>query len=290
MKYRVRHVTHYGYNAPVQVSHHAAWLRPRDTMVQRCTSFRLIINPQPAGVTEARDYFGNWVCNFAIQQSHRALTVDALSEVEVTPALRFDGTRSPSWEQVRERLRRPVSEQELEAAEFAHDSPLVPYSDEIRAYALPSFPAGRPLLEAARDLTRRIHADFAYDPAATTVSTPLRQVMAIKRGVCQDFAHLQVGCLRALGLAARYVSGYLLTRPPPGREKLVGSDASHAWVSVFAPGSGWSDFDPTNDLTVGDEHITCAWGRDYEDVSPIKGIVIGGGDHSVQVEVDVALV
>lgn len=290
MKYRVRHVTQFDYGAPVQVSHHAARLKPRDTIVQRCAASRLTIDPPPAGLEETRDYFGNWVCFFTIQQSHRSLAVEAESEVEVTPALRFDDARSPPWEEVRERLRRPAGEQDFEAAEFVHNSPLVGYAEDIRAYALPSFPAGRPLLEAARDLTRRIHTDFAYDSAATTVSTPLHQVMAMKRGVCQDFAHLQVGCLRALGLAARYVSGYLLTRPPPGQPKRIGSDASHAWISVYAPGSGWSDFDPTNDMAVGDEHITCAWGRDYEDVSPIKGVVVGGGDHSVRVEVDVVAV
>lgn len=290
MRYHVRHTTTYGYGAPVQVSHHAARLSPRDTAAQRCLTASLRIDPVPARVDEARDYFGNWVAFFTLQQSHRSLVVEAESMVEVNPPPGFDASRSPPWEEVRERLARPAGEQEFEAAEFVAPSLLAGYSDDIRAYAQTSFAAGRPVLEVTRDLTRRIHQDFLYDPMATSVATPLAQVLVLRRGVCQDFAHLQVACLRAMGLAARYVSGYLLTRPPPGQVKLVGSDASHAWISVYVPGSGWVDFDPTNDMAVGDEHITCAWGRDYEDVSPIKGVVIGGGEHSIRVEVDVAAV
>ena len=289
MKYRIRHTTTYGYGAAVQVSHHAARLTPRDTPVQRCLTSSLRVEPLPARVDEARDYFGNWVAYFTLQQSHYSLLVEADSIVEVSPVPRFDGLTSPPWEEVRDRLARPAGERDFEAAEFAQSSPLVGFSDDIRAYALQSFPAGRPLLEAARDLTGRIHRDFLYDPMATSVATPLAQVLAMRRGVCQDFAHLQVASLRAMGLAARYVSGYLLTRPPPGQVKLVGSDASHAWISVYAPGLGWVDFDPTNDMAVGDEHITCGWGRDYEDVSPIKGVVIGGGEHTIYVEVDVSV-
>lgn len=290
MKYRVRHTTTYGYSAAVQVSHHAARLKPRDTVTQRCLTAILRIDPVPSGLAELRDYFGNWVTLFTLQQSHSSLVVEAESLVEVIPGDGDGGAPSLAWEEVRDRLVRPAGEQDFAAAEFAHPSPLAGYSEDIRAYALPSFPAERPLRQAVYDLTRRIHQDFAYDPTATSVTTPLGEVLALRRGVCQDFAHLQVACLRSVGLAARYVSGYLLTRPPPGQAKLVGSDASHAWASVYDAGNGWIDFDPTNDMAVGDEHITCAWGRDYEDVSPVKGVVIGGGEHSIRVEVDVAVV
>jgi transglutaminase-like putative cysteine protease len=287
VRYRVRHVTSYSYVAPVMVSHHAARLRPRDTAAQRCLDWRLTIEPTAGAVEDGVDYFGNWVSYFTLQTSHRLFTVTADSLVEVEPPPLPDLAASPSWEEVRDRLRLPAIDDDFRAAEFLYESPLVPFLPRLRDYALPCFAPGRPLLEGVRELTSRIHRDFTYDPAATSVSTPLTEVLRLRRGVCQDFAHLQVGCLRALGLAARYVSGYLLTRPPPGQEKLVGSDASHAWISVYVPAVGWVDFDPTNDMAVGAEHITCGWGRDYEDVAPVKGIVVGGGDHAVRVSVDV---
>lgn len=287
MRYRVRHVTTCAYSTPVMVSHHAARLIPRETERQRCLSSSLSVEPGPAARADRVDYFGNPVSFLTIQISHRVLTVIAESHVEVTapPAIGADAT--PPWEAVRAALECPIDGQALDAAEFLCDSPFAAVSDNLRAYARPSFTAGRPALAAALDLTRRIHADFRYDPAATTVSTPLAQVLEMRRGVCQDFAHLQIACLRAMGLAARYVGGYLLTRPPPGQPKLVGADASHAWVSLWMPGFGWFDLDPTNDMLAGDEHVTCAWGRDYEDVSPIKGQVVGGGEHALSVSVDV---
>lgn len=269
------------------VSHHAARLIPRETERQRCLRASLSVEPAPATRADRVDYFGNPVSFLTIQTSHRVLTVIAESLVEVTAPPAVAAGSTPPWEAVRAALECPSDEQALEAAEFLCDSPFAAVSDDLRAYARPSFPAGRPVFDAAMDLTRRIHADFRYDSTATTVSTPLAEVLAMKRGVCQDFAHLEIACLRAVGLAARYVGGYLLTRPPPGQTKLVGSDASHAWVSVWIPGHGWLDLDPTNDMAVGDEHITCAWGRDYEDVSPIKGLVVGGGEHALSVAVDV---
>ncbi|HYD68105.1 transglutaminase family protein [Azospirillum sp.] len=287
MRYRVRHVTTCAYSTPVLVSHHAARLIPRETERQRCLDASLSVEPAPAARADRVDYFGNPVSFLTIQTSHRVLTVIAESHVEVAPPPAADPLATPPWEAVRAALACPADAPALEAAEFLCDSPFAAASDDLRAYARPSFAPGRPVLDAAFDLTRRIHADFQYDPAATTVSTPLAQVLAMRRGVCQDFAHLQIACLRAMGLAARYVGGYLLTRPPPGQAKLVGADASHAWVSVWIPGRGWVDLDPTNDMLVGDEHVTCAWGRDYEDVSPVKGQVVGGGEHALTVSVDV---
>ena len=196
---------------------------------------------------------------------------------------------TPPWESVRALLEQDHSPPGLEARQFVYDSHYVKASPALAAYAAPSFPANRPVLEAARDLTRRIHQDFQYDPKATTVATPIQEVLEHRRGVCQDFAHLQIGCLRALGLSARYISGYLRTVPPPGQERLVGVDASHAWLSVYCPGWGWVDLDPTNDLIPSDGHLVLAWGRDYDDVSPVKGVNLGGGRHSVIVGVDVAV-
>jgi transglutaminase-like putative cysteine protease len=189
---------------------------------------------------------------------------------------------------VRDSVRRPRTRELLEAAGYAFESPYVTIVAEAAALAAPSFPAGRPLLEAVADLTRRIHADFTYDQRATTVSTPVSEVLANRRGVCQDFAHLQIACLRALGLPARYVSGYLSTTPPPGKPRLVGADASHAWLAVYVPGAGWVEFDPTNDVIPDDKHIVVAWGRDFGDVTPLRGVVMGGGSHSLRVSVDVS--
>jgi transglutaminase-like putative cysteine protease len=249
----------------------------------------LQITPTPALFVEQADFFGNRATYFMVEEPHEQLTLKAESETEVVPLAAPDAAVTPPWESVRAFLEQDRSPQGLEACQFVYDSPYVKASPELAGYALASFPAGRPVLEAARDLTRRIHQDFRYDPKATTVATPLHEVLEFRRGVCQDFAHLQIGCLRALGLSARYVSGYLRTDPPPGQERLVGVDASHAWLSVYCRGSGWVDLDPTNDLIPSDGHLQLAWGRDYDDVSPVKGVNLGGGRHSVTVGVDVAL-
>ncbi len=197
----------------------------------------------------------------------------------------------PVWGEALDLLTNDLSPEMLDAREFCFESPLVSTARVVREYAEPSFPPGAPLVDAVTALTERIHADFVYDPGFTTVTTPLDEVLEHRRGVCQDFAHLAVGCVRSMGLAARYVSGYLETAPPPGVERLVGADASHAWLSVFVPGWGWLDLDPTNDKIVGSTYVTTAWGRDYADVSPLKGIVFGGGDfHTLDVAVDVARV
>jgi transglutaminase-like putative cysteine protease len=232
------------------------------------------------------DFFGDAVTFFTVQEPHRMLTVTANSTVEVTAVPHPDDT--PAWDTVRDLLRSEPNATDLEVYQYLFASPHIPCSRRLWRYAAPSFPPGRPLLDAVLDLTRRIHTDFTYDPRATSVSTPLHDVLRARRGVCQDFAHVQIGCLRALGLAARYVSGYLVTQAPPGQPRLVGADASHAWVSVYCPGYGWIDTDPTNNMLRSDRHITVAWGRDYSDVSPIKGVFLGGGQHTMQVAVDVA--
>jgi transglutaminase-like putative cysteine protease len=241
-------------------------------------------------ITEQLDCFGNHATYFTVEEPHDRLTVRASSRMEVLPTTPPDGAASLPWERAREFLQGDRSPRGLEACQFVFDSPYVMAAAELVRYAAPSFTPGRPLLEAALDLMHRIYADFLYDPTATTITTPLREVLDQRRGVCQDFAHLEIGCLRSLGLSARYVSGYLRTEPPPGQPRLVGVDASHAWLSVYCPHIGWVGLDPTNDQVPSDKHILLAWGRDYDDVSPIKGVNLGGGRHSVTVGVDVALV
>jgi transglutaminase-like putative cysteine protease len=207
--------------------------------------------------------------------------------VETSRPAMPEPARTPAWETVAQQLAAPARPAVLDACQFLFPSPLVTVGPAAAAYARPSFAPGRPVLDCALDLIRRIHTEYSYDKSATTIDTPVEQVLADRKGVCQDFAHLAISCLRALGLAARYVSGYLETLPPPGKPKLEGADASHAWVSLFIPDSGWVDLDPTNNLIPGESHITLAWGRDYGDVTPVKGVVMGGGAHTLSVTVDV---
>jgi transglutaminase-like putative cysteine protease len=287
MKLRVVHTTTYRYGEPVTTSHHDARLSPRDREHQRVLSHEVDVVPQAESYRRRFDYFGNRALGFSVSEPHRALQVTARSVVELMPAHSPPLDASPAWEEVRRRLREDRHRDLLDAYSMTFDSPRVPILEALRAYAEPSFPAGRPLFQAVRELVGRIHADFRYDGSATEVHTPVEDVLRDRRGVCQDFAHVAIGCLRSLGLPARYVSGYLLTRPPPGRPKLVGADASHAWFATFAPGHGWLDFDPTNDLLPADEHVTVAFGRDYDDVTPIRGVILGGGAHELAVSVDV---
>jgi transglutaminase-like putative cysteine protease len=287
MIYQVHHTTTYAYPGTVSVCHNAVYLRPRDSAHQRCLGYELVILPEPGIRSQSVDFFGNAVTFFAVQEPHRTLTVTAHSTVEVTPYVPPHPDHTPAWETVCDILHHERSVAVLEATQYLFDSPHIRWSPRLRQYAAPSFPPGQALLTAVLDLTRRIYADFIYDPKATSVSTPLHAVLRARRGVCQDFAHVQIGCLRALGLAARYVSGYLVTQPPPGRPRLLGADASHAWVSVYCPGYGWLDADPTNNVLPSDRHITVAFGRDYSDVSPIKGVFLGRGQHSMRVAVDV---
>lgn len=289
MQFDITHRTRYHYPAGMSVSHHVARVTPRHSPIQLVQSYRLEIDPTPTLVRERVDYFGNATTYVAVEGMHRQLTLTARSVVTVLPATLPVAAATPPWEQVGAEFRQPRPERWFEA-EFTLDSPLVQRQAEHAGYARASFPPGRPVLEGVLALTGRIHRDFIFDPTATTVSTPLTEVFRTRRGVCQDFAHLLLGCLRSLELPARYVSGYLETTAPPGMERLVGADASHAWVSAYIPGSGWIDVDPTNNLLVADRHITVAWGRDYSDVSPVRGVVVGSGTHSLEVAVDVVRV
>jgi transglutaminase-like putative cysteine protease len=282
--YEIRHKTTFSYDEMVSVSHHVLHLSPRPHPRQQCLETSVRVEPAPAVDSAGTDYFGNPVRYLTVQEPHDRLVVDARSRVDVVPPAEVSLLESLPWESVRSQL---VEEGALQAYEFSFDSPYVVASDEIEEYARQSFVPDRPILDAAMDLTARIFREFEYRGGVSDVSTPVRDVFAMRKGVCQDFAHLQLACVRSLGLAARYVSGYLLTRPPAGKEKLVGSDASHAWVSVWAGELGWVDFDPTNNMLPGIEHITVGWGRDYGDVSPINGFIVGGGAHRVSVAVDV---
>ena len=287
MTYNLVHRTLYEYAEPVTVSHHAARVEPRRLPQQSVENFSLTIGPVPAIVKPRVDFFGNQVCGFSIQEIHQHLEITARSRVTVAATTPPAPALSPEWAGVVELFSDPVSPGVIEPYQFIFDSPLLGASPELADYARESFAARTPLLVAVADLNRRIFADFKFDPAATTVATPLEEVWEKRRGVCQDFAHLAIACLRSLGLPARYVSGYLRTRPPAGRERLVGADASHAWFSVYCPDVGWMDFDPTNNLLPAEEHITVAFGRDYSDVSPVAGVITGGGAHEVKVSVDV---
>lgn len=288
MKYRVTHTTKYSYGSPVSLSHNQVHLVPRDDGRQRCLISRQNVLPTPTIVQSWTDYFGNPAGFFMIDQPHRELVVTSESMVEVEQPQWPDEDKTPAWHEVRDVLRRHEDEAALEASLFSFDSAWAKAGEGPADYAAPSFADGKSLGAAVRDLTERIHADFRYDPTATAVSTPTAEVLRLRRGVCQDFAHLEIACLRSLGLATRYVSGYLVTDPPPGRPKLIGGDASHAWVSVWCPGFGWIDFDPTNACRPAERHVTIAWGRDYGDVSPVQGVVLGGGTHTMAVSVDVS--
>jgi transglutaminase-like putative cysteine protease len=288
MIYHVTHTTTYQYSEAVALCQNIAHLTPRPGFRQMSRDFALDITPIPAVLTNRLDYFGNPEVFFSVQEPHRCLTIHASHIAEVMPVMPQDPLRTAPWENVRDMLSRQRDPEVLEAYEFAFDSHHIQASANLAEYAAQSFTRGRPVLDAALDLTHRIHADFRYDRRATTVSTSLQEVFANRRGVCQDFAHLQIGCLRSLGLAARYVSGYLSTNPPPGQKRLVGADASHAWVSLYCAEAGWIDVDPTNDMVPSDHHILLAWGRDYDDVSPVKGVILGGGTPKVVVSVDVA--
>lgn len=290
MLYSVTHTTSYVYTEPVSLCHNLVHLKPRSAARQTCHHSTMIVQPEPRVVQHHHDYFGNPIALFTIQEPHRKLSITVKHRLEVEPAEAMMLEETPVWEEVAAALPRERAPVFLEARQFTFDSHYVARNDELAEYAKPSFAPGRPILEAALDLTRRIHREFRYDAKATTLATPLADVLRLRRGVCQDFAHLQIGCLRSLGLAARYVSGYLQTRPPADRERLIGADASHAWVSVYCPGIGWVDFDPTNNLMPSQQHLTIAWGRDYDDISPIKGVILGGGTHTMTIAVNVAAI
>lgn len=321
MKYEITHTTKYAYTDAVPVCHNIVHLRPRDTQRQKCRGFRMLIHPEPFDLANDKDSFNNNEAYFSIEQAHLGLTITAVSQVEVLkcesnrpdtsskPAQSADEALLPfgddaggedgrscergsdegasdMWTSVVEKLARP-SPDVFEVLPFAYPTASTRSFPELHEYAAASFVENRPIREAAMELTSRIHADFEYDPRATNISTPLSDVFKDRRGVCQDFAHLQLACFRSLGLAARYVSGYLRTYPPPGHVPLRGADASHAWVSVYCGDAGWMDLDPTNAMIPSTDHVTVAWGRDYADVCPVRGVILGGGTHRMSVSVDV---
>jgi transglutaminase-like putative cysteine protease len=285
MIYKISHRTTYKYKYPVSVGDHVACLKPRSFPRNQLIAYQLSVKPAPSVITERVDYFGNLLCFFTVHEPHDELIVEARSEV-VVDRMRVPATPALAWEASTRSLANEFSPPLIEAHQFQFESPRIRIRPEYAAYALESFTPGRPMPEALLDLTRRIHQDFKFDSKVTTVRTPTEEVFKKRRGVCQDFAHVQIACLRSINIAARYVSGYLRTYPPPGKPRLIGADASHAWVSAYAKDLGWLDMDPTNNVAPTDGHVTLAWGRDYGDVSPLRGLILGGGGHSLKVAVD----
>lgn len=290
MRLRVVHHTKYEYSDPVTTSHHQLYLTPRDDDAQVCMAHEIVVTPEPGFARDRLDYFGNRTRYFGVQEPHRSLSIVARSEVRRDRSACGLPVNSPAWEDAVAQIAAGGSRELLSAYELTFDSPYVGALPALSKYASPSFPRGRSLVEGLIDLTRRIYAEFVFDPKATQVSTPIADVLRQRRGVCQDFAHLQIGCLRSLGLPGRYMSGYLLTLPPPGKPKLIGADASHAWVATYCPGFGWISVDPTNNLVQPPEHVLVACGRDFGDVTPVRGVILGGGPHTLHVSVDVTRV
>ena len=290
MRFRVRHITHYKYASRVSHCYNLANVIPRDTERQRCLKNRITVSPTPSVTQKRTDYFGNKSFHFEIQKPHTELIITADSEIQIDDldqALDLD--LGESYGHALELLAGTTSRATLEAREFLLNSPMIETSEALADYARPSFSAERSLKSCVQDLTTRVFTDFAYDPGFSTIATPLADVLAHRRGVCQDFAHLQVGCLRSMGIPAKYVSGYIETLPKPGEKKLVGADATHAWVAYFCPEEGWVEFDPTNNTIAKSQHIVTAFGRDYLDVTPVKGVIFGGGAAPIlQVSVDVS--
>ena len=288
MLYSIVHRTVYSYGSDVSHSYHLAHVRPRSLPRQEVLEYALRIEPEPAFLVERSDYNGNHSAFFTFGAPHRRLAITVRSRVRVSAPGLPEASRTPAWEEVRKNCASDTLTADSAEGDFCFNSPHITRSSVFGDYAAPSFPLGMPLLEGVLDFISRIYRDFKFDPRATTIATPLDEVFQKRRGVCQDFAHLAIACLRSLGLPARYVSGYLETLPPPGRTRLIGADASHAWFSVWCPGHGWIDADPTNNVLAGERHITVAWGRDFSDVSPVRGVVVGGGRHSLSVGIDVA--
>lgn len=288
MEYQITHTTEYEYNSSVSLCHNLAKLLVRNTASQVCKDIVVEISPKPDILQEYVDYFGNKVMYFAIQREHRRLAVTVKSQVQKlaqnnTELLSFEAT---SWEQVKQQVLLHGDEN-FAARQFISETTITAANNDIRAYAEQSFTPGRPILEAARDLMLRIYTDFEFNPRFTTVATPLTEVIKHRKGVCQDFAHLAIACVRSMGLPVRYVSGYLETIAPIGKPKLTGVDASHAWFAIYVPQLGWIDFDPTNNMIPGLRHITIGWGRDYSDITPLKGVILSSGHHQMKVLVDV---
>ncbi len=288
MRYQISHLTSYTYSETVQFSYNEAHLTPKNIPGQVCDHAHLDIEPGVNNLNERVDFFDNVTHYFSILEPHNELNITANSQVTVIPTCPLDLEVSESaWRTDLEDIVGSSDEATILARQFILDSPSVAANEELYRYASDSFLDNRTILEAVTDLTRRIYNDFAYAPQSTSIATPLNKVLEERRGVCQDFAHVAIGCIRSMGFPARYISGYLETSPPPGKEKLIGVDASHAWFSVYSPLRGWVDFDPTNDMSPYDRHITVGWGRDYTDVTPLKGVIYGGGRHKLVVSVNV---
>ncbi|MEN1834634.1 transglutaminase family protein [Pseudomonas lijiangensis] len=288
--YQILHDTHYKYDSPVSLAQQLAHLWPRSSPWQRCSEQHLEVLPTPTTRRDELDVFGNPLTRLAFERPHDELQVNARLRVEVLKRPELDFNLSPEWEVTRSALTysaQKMSADLLEACRYRFESPYVHLKRSFVEFSQDCFPPGRPLLLCVQALMEKIFEEFTFDGEATQVATPLVEVLERRRGVCQDFAHLMLACLRSRGLAARYVSGYLLTQPPPGQPRLIGADASHAWVSVFCPASGWVDFDPTNNIQPALEHISLAWGRDFSDVSPLRGVILGGGNHDPEVRVTV---
>ena len=280
MNYEVTHTTRYTYEAPVSQCLNEVRLTPRARPTQEVIVSSLQVDPAPAFVYQRTDYFGNDVSTFGVFETHEKLTATARSRVELKPSRLAENTATLGWQDARGQIAAQADETCLLASEFIYESPYIPLSPELAAYARESFSADRPLIEVVTEVSHRIHEEFKYQPLSTSIDIPLVDVLRNRRGVCQDFAHVMIGTLRSQRLAARYISGYVRS----GRD-VQGAQASHAWVSVFFPGAGWIDFDPTNDVMPSESHVTLAWGRDYGDVTPVKGVTLGGRGQSVEVEV-----
>jgi len=286
MLYSVEHITQYNYHEQVSLCHNIAALSPRNTDGQVCKSFNLIISPLPDILEEYEDFYGNKLYYFVIEQEHESLTVTVKSQIEKIKTKTLEKYPSESWETVRDLIRNSLGEFSSER-QFIHATEITAATPEIKRYAELSFTKGRSVFEASFDLIKRIYKDFKFFSGFTTTSTPVSVVMKERKGVCQDFAHLAIACIQAMGLPARYVSGYIETIAPEGKEKLAGVDASHAWLSVFIPEAGWVDFDPTNNKIPDDQYITIGWGRNYFDIVPLKGVIMSSNAHELKVSVDV---
>jgi transglutaminase-like putative cysteine protease len=285
-RFHVIHETRYEYAATVALSQKLMHLTPRSFQFQQCESHVISLNPADSERRVGIDYFGNHTNYCVVSEPHQNLLVRAESTLTLhaRPGQELIANSVP-WEKARDGIHLTESPARLEVIKYLYTSTHITNSEELAAYARKSFSPGRSVLESAFDLTSRIHSEFSFDSEATDISTPLSELLKIKRGVCQDFAHLMIGCLRAIGLSCRYVSGYILTHAAPGKPRLIGADASHAWVSVYCPSIGWVDFDPTNCCMVNMEHVTLGWGRDFYDVSIIRGVMLGGGAQTLAVNV-----
>ena len=290
-RYKITHETHYRYAYAVSLSKQLLHLQPRQTPYQAVLSQQLSIEPQPQERFLNHDSFANPCVQLEFNQPHEALKVTAEMTIEVFERAVLDFADSMPWQELvalcRYQSSRTLDDALLAALPFCFQSPYIPLKHQFVDYAADCFTDNKPVLQAAQDLMAKIFTEFSFDPKATHIGTPLLEVLKNKRGVCQDYAHFMLACLRSLGIPARYVSGYLLTHPPEGQPRLIGADASHAWVAVYCPRLGWVDFDPTNNLLPNLEHITVAWGRDFSDVSPLRGVIFGGGQHQLEVSVTV---